>query len=200
MPETPGPRRFVALALPEELRVDLAAATAHLRPTAAAGLRPASAAGLRPALPAGWHVTLAFLGHLDADLAAVAVEVVAACLRRTAPRPAPRLTLRRAGRFGDRVLVVHITDDPEGSLSAFVTELHTELRSAGFDLPDRSYRPHLTLARARGSRRVTGQDVEALRLPPLRWRPEAVGLWALARDGADHPYDVEVVLPWPEPD
>jgi RNA 2',3'-cyclic 3'-phosphodiesterase len=189
-PESAAIRWFIALAVPEAVRRPLERATSHLR---------AVGAELRPTPPVGWHVTLAFLGEVDRAQAAVAREVLSATLTSAAPRPAPRLAVRRAGRFGDRVLLVHLNDDPEGALTGFVSTLHRDLRAAGLEVPDRAFEAHLTLARARRSRRVTAADVAALRLPSLRWRPEAVEIWATAVPRDDRPYVVESVLPWPAP-
>jgi RNA 2',3'-cyclic 3'-phosphodiesterase len=181
-------QRFLAIGVPVEIREQLARATAHLR---------ADGADLRANQPVGWHVTLAFLGDLDEERAQVAAEVLSSTLAISAPRPAPWLSLEGAGRFGDRVLLVHVADDPDGALQRFVSVLHTELQAAGLTVPSRPFRPHLTLARARGRRRVRAADAENLRLPVMRWRPHAVGRWASvpASDGA--PYTVEVELPWP---
>jgi len=181
-------RRFLALAVPDAVRDELARATAHLRPPGAE---------LRPTPPAGWHVTLAFLGEVGPDGAVLATEVLAATLAVVAPRPAPELVVRRAGRFGDRVLVVHLEEQPGHALGTLVERLHAALRAAGLEVPDRAFRPHLTLARARGPRRVTARDAAELRLPHSRWRPDAVGLWATASPGGPRPYVVESVLPWP---
>lgn len=194
-PDEPGPeaapiRRFLALGVPAEVREQLARATAHLR---------APRAGLRASQPAGWHVTLAFLGDLEDDRSQLATEVLASTLATSAPRPAPWLAIQRAGRFGDRVLVVHLSDDPEGALERFVTVLHTELRSVGLAVPDRPFRPHLTLARARGQRRVRTGDVAQVLTPVLGWRPDAVGRWASVPASGGAPYTVEAELPWPVP-
>lgn len=184
-------RRFLALAVPDAVRDELARATSHLR---------APGSELRPTPPDGWHVTLAFLGELDPAGAVLATEVLAATLAMVAPGPAPELVVRRAGRFGDRVLVVQLEEQPGHALEAVVERLHVALRAAGFEVPDRAFRPHLTLARARGARRVTARDVAALRLPRSPrspWRTDAVGLWATAPPGSPRPYVVESVLPWP---
>lgn len=180
--------RFLALGVPAEVRDQLTRATAHLRGPGAA---------LRANQPAGWHVTLAFLGEVDDQRAHVATEVLSSTLATAAPRPAPRLSLERAGRFGDRVLLLQLAEEPEGALERFVTVLHTELRAAGLAVPDRPFHPHLTLARARGRRRVRAGDVADVRIPALSWRPDTVGRWASVPAGGGSPYTVEVELPWP---
>lgn len=181
-------RRFLALAVPVDVRDELTRATAQLR---------TRGAELRATPPAGWHVTLAFLGEVDPAEAVVATEVAGAMLAVAADAPAPELLVRRPGRFGDRVLVVQLGAEPDHALAAVVERLHTALRAAGLAVPDRAFRPHLTLARARGPRRVTARDAVGLRLPTSRWRPDAIGLWATAPPGSPRPYVVESVLPWP---
>lgn len=194
-PDDPGlegdrVRRFLALGVPAEVRDQLARATSHLR---------SPRAELRASQPGGWHVTLAFLGDLDDDRSQLATEVLSSALATSAPRPAPRLAVQRAGRFGDRVLVLHLAEDPDGELERFVAVLHAELRAAGLAVPDRPFRPHLTLARARGRRRVRTADVARVRTPVLNWRPDTVGRWASVPATGGAPYTVEVELPWPVP-
>lgn len=185
-----APRRFLALGVPTVQRQAIAAATAHLR---------GDDTGLRPTSPEGWHITLAYLGAVDAAAASQAVEVVRGCLAEVAPRPAPRLQIAGAGRFGDRVLLLEVSDDPPGALAGVVASLHTGLREAGFDLPARRFRAHVTLARAGGRTRVRAGDVARIDVPPVAWRPAAVGLWASAPPGQPGPYVVETEVAWPAP-
>lgn len=181
-------RSFVAIAVPPPARDALAAATAPLR---------RADPGLRPTAPAGWHLTLAFLGALEEDRLVAAGSVVAEVVQRHAPRPAPWLELGSAGRFGDRVLLVHVREDPPGSLGGLVAVLRSALEGVGVTLPPEGFRPHVTLARARGRRRVTDADVASVTVPPARWQPTTVGVWAAAASGGRGPYEVrsEVALP-----
>lgn len=181
-------RVFIAIAVPPVVRDALAQASVSLR---------APGGDLRPTVPAGWHCTLAFLGDLDEDRVALATQVTGAALEQHAPRPAPWLALGAAGRFGDRVLVVHVSEDPPGALRAWVEVLRDALGAVGFDLPPAAFRPHVTLARARRSRRVTRADVSRLVVPDRRWQPSTVGLWAAAGPGASRPYEVRAELAWP---
>ena len=183
-----APRRFLALGVPAAERRAIAAATAHLR---------GEDGTLRPTSPEGWHITLAYLGAVDEAAAGLAVTVLDRCLVDEAPRPAPRLAVTGAGRFGDRVLLLELGDDPRGALAGFVTALHARLRDVGFDLPGRGFRAHLTLARARGRHRVRVADVDAIDVPRVRWRPQAVGLWSSAPTGQPGSYVVESELAWP---
>lgn len=185
-----APRRFLALGVPSAERRAIATATEHLR---------RSDARLRATRPEGWHVTLAYLGAVDAAAAEQAVAVLRTSLEGFAPRPAPRLRVAGAGRFGDRVLLLELTDDPPGALAGFVASLHSRLRAIGFDLPSRGFRAHLTLARARGRDRVRAADVAAVDVADVHWRPSAVGLWASAPVQQPGIYVVETEVAWPSP-
>lgn len=179
-------RRFLAIEVPPAARAALAAATAALRH---------DPKGLRATEPDGWHVTLAFLGELEPVDGQRAMHVAARTLQRHAPKPAPRLVVRRAARFGDRVLIAQLAGDPAGALEGFVAALQEDLIAAGFRIPARSFRAHITLARGTRRRPVRREDVTALRLPTVSWRPEAIGSW-VSEDGA---YVVEATASWPSP-
>lgn len=188
-------RAFVAIGIPPSVRDDLAAATAGLRGTGA-GPRGADP-GLRTTAPAGWHLTLAFLGALDEARVASAATVTARALEVHASRPAPWLRLADADRFGDRVLYAHVHSDPPAALAGLAEGLRGALMAAGFVLPASRFRPHVTLARSRRARPVTGADVAGLVVPARRWQPDAVGLLAAAGPDAPRPYEVLAELAWP---
>ena len=109
---------------------------------------PAALAHLQAALPrwpsdpGRWHVTLAFLGEVDAPrrLAGPLAEVCAG----TGP-----LTLRLAGSgaFGRTGPVwVGVAGDVEG-LSALALGVAGASRRCGVDVERRAFRPHLTVGR-----------------------------------------------------
>ncbi|MGH3443635.1 MAG: 2'-5' RNA ligase family protein, partial [Nitriliruptorales bacterium] len=87
-------RLFVALEVPDDVRGDLDLAVAPLRD---------ELDRLRWTPPAQWHVTLAFLGHVEVGIDQI-VDVLAAPAR-DAP-PGIGLELGEPGRFGKRVLWV----------------------------------------------------------------------------------------------
>lgn len=150
-------RLFVALPVPEPVR-------AHLD----AGVRPLRDAhpGLRWTDAAGWHLTLAFLGEVEALGPVIdAVAPVAA-----AHRPAA-LALGDAGRFGDRVLWVRIVDEPPGALRELGAGVTAALLDAGFEVDDRPLSAHLTLAR----RRREGVDRELVAAVQATLRGPAAG-------------------------
>jgi 2'-5' RNA ligase len=93
--------------------------------------------------PADLHVTLCFLGPLDADAAAqipAAISLVAGHLR------APRLRLAGLGAAGGRQApraVFAACADPEGDAEG----LHRDLAEALDQALERDFRPHVTLCR-----------------------------------------------------
>jgi RNA 2',3'-cyclic 3'-phosphodiesterase len=102
----------------------------------------------RPVARESLHVTLAFLGATDAELAGPAGEA----LRSAATGPAPRLALggalllppRRA-----RVLAVKL-DDPDGTLAGLQARVAEALAATGAYAPEgRAFRAHVTVARLR---------------------------------------------------
>ncbi|MFC9896750.1 RNA 2',3'-cyclic phosphodiesterase [Nocardia sp. NPDC127579] len=133
-------RLFAAVLPPETVLAELAAAATELRTRAAPDR-------LRWTGQAGWHFTLAFYGEVDDAL----VSGLSTRLRRVARASAPfELALRGGGRFEDRVLWAGVTGDLP-ALRALAAGAVAAGRRAGLDLREsRSYRPHLTLARASG--------------------------------------------------
>lgn len=130
-------RCFVALPIGADLRASLAAAREEWRASPDLG-------DLRWTDPAGWHVTLAFLGLIDAASAAAAAKA----LRSLPPRASLRLAGGGVGGFPSsrrgRVAWYGIAD-PDGALSALAAEVRRAVGVPG----DHPLRPHLTLARAR---------------------------------------------------
>ena len=101
--------------------------------------------GLRWTDPAAWHLTLAFLGDVEAS----AVPDLAAAVREAAGRHDPmRLPAGGAGAFPGparaRVAWYGIAD-PQSRLADLARELGVALRVGVGD----PFRPHVTLARAR---------------------------------------------------
>lgn len=119
-------------------------------------------AGGRAVLPANYHITIAFLGSVDAPglQRAMAVPPV-----RTG---AFNLALDTLGGFGRaRVFWIAPSYVPP-SLQALEQVLWRRLDSAGFKRETGTFRPHLTLARK--SQPVHGT------LGPIRWRATRLAL------------------------
>ena len=124
-------RLFVAVALPEEA-LDLVGALA----------RP-DVEGLRWTSREQWHVTLRFLGSVE-DVDGVRDALAGVAVARGDAVLGPEI-----GRFGQRVL--HIPVAGLDDVAAAVVEATAAI---GRPPEDRPFSGHVTLARARGKRRV----------------------------------------------
>lgn len=125
------PLLFVAVVPPAEALVELEFAVARLREQ-------------RPDLhwdePSRWHVTLSFLGSVEPT------EELSSRLSAVADRHPPlELQVAGAGHFGNRVLWAGF----RGDLAPLAGATRAAAAGAGFEVEDRPFRAHLTLARAR---------------------------------------------------
>jgi len=134
-------RLFVALVPPPEATAELDAVLAPLRP---------DWPGLRWTSQDAWHVTLTFLGEVNASL----LEPLAVRLARAAGRHPPQdAAIGGAGAFPSaakaRVLWAAVIGDRK-ALTALAWSAAAAARRAGAP-PDevRPYRPHLTIGRCR---------------------------------------------------
>ncbi|HEX9809386.1 MAG TPA: RNA 2',3'-cyclic phosphodiesterase [Alphaproteobacteria bacterium] len=132
-------RCFVAVPIGETLREALVDAVERWR------ARP-DLDGLRWSNPGGWHVTLAFLGAVEAD----AIPDIRASIADVAAASQPlELEAGRVGGFPSarraRVAWYGVAD-PDGALAEVAARLRDAL---GLDAVA-PFRPHLTLGRARG--------------------------------------------------
>jgi 2'-5' RNA ligase len=136
-------RLFAAIEIPADERERLSAHVARCNLD-----RP----DLRLVDSALWHLTVAFFGDVDEMKGEQLAERLARAAGRTAPL---QLALAGAGTFpacGDRARVVWVglTGDTIG-LGRLAERCRTAGRRIGLDLPGETYRPHLTLGRARRS-------------------------------------------------
>jgi RNA 2',3'-cyclic 3'-phosphodiesterase len=133
-------RLFISLPLPESGREQLASVQHEL---------VAARLPLRLARPEGLHLTLAFLGETPAEL----VTDVETCMQAAGGSGTPlQLSLRGLGTFPSvsrpRVVWAGLTGDL-ASLEALHQRLTEALRTAGFPVEERAFRPHVTLGRAK---------------------------------------------------
>lgn len=146
-------RLFVALDLPEEARVALAAWAAQAAQRAGGALRAVPAENL--------HLTLAFLGAREETQAPAIGTLVTATTG-----VAPQLSLTEALWLPPRrpgVLSVELHDHT-GALASLHSSLIDALaREAAFTPEARPFRPHVTVARVRRHERVHPNHLE---LPP----------------------------------
>jgi 2'-5' RNA ligase len=151
-------RLFVAVCPPAEAVSHLGAQIVRLRVGAAA-----AAGFVRLADPADLHLTLAFLGDVEAARL-VGVESalgLAADSFRAGREAPPRLSLGGGGVFGDgrrTVLWVDARGDVE-PLHELARLVRERLHEAGLPYDEKPFRPHLTVARP--GDRMELADVEA---------------------------------------
>lgn len=135
-------RVFCAVEPPLEIRAAVAAHAARLRrefPEARAGW----------ARPEGLHITLKFIGEVEA----ACIEVLARAAGAAAEGCKPfRLSIEESGTFpprgAARVLWLGVKDE-SGQLSCLQSRLERECEAAGFRAEPRAFKPHLTVARLR---------------------------------------------------
>ncbi len=181
-------RLFVALDVPPAVRRALDTAVEPLR---------VQHRDLAWTPAANWHLTLAFLGHVEVppDHALAVLAPVAA------ERQPIGLALASAGRFGQRVLWVGIDDLPEGTVTRLGEAVQNALTEAGIPVDERAVHPHLTLARARGrgrsASRVGQRVVDAVPRVETSWSADEMLLMRSVPTGRGQPnlYDPVGRLP-----
>jgi 2'-5' RNA ligase len=140
-------RLFVALDIPEDVRDSLAALTAKLRPACKDARWPRIE---------GLHVTLKFIGETPYEN----VARIRAALGSIPPRAAIPIIFRGLGFFPNerhpRVLWAGVEAGPE--LAALAAGVEAALEPLAFAREERTFSPHLTLARFHSPRKL-----EALR-------------------------------------
>ena len=143
------PRLFIAADLPSSLLEELDGAVAPLR--SSPELEAARWTG-----PANQHVTLKFLGWVDAGAVDRIAEVASSVAASHEPAT---ITVTGLGAFPSerraRVLWVGL-DDPAGVLGALASDLDAALEPLGFEPEKRAFTPHLTLARFKPPASVRG--------------------------------------------
>jgi 2'-5' RNA ligase len=137
-PDLLAGRLFFGVPIPGPARAPLEAALPRLE-----RLLP----GARLAPPGGWHLTLAFLGQVQPEMADEVVRVGEAAVADVGPA---RLRLEGAGTFPEgrraRVMWAGVGGDAK-VLVGLAAALSSAAKAAGLRSEDRPLAPHLTLAR-----------------------------------------------------
>jgi 2'-5' RNA ligase len=127
------PRLFAALSIPAEVAAALAGARGGVF-------------GARWIEPGNYHVTLRFVGDVDAHAAREVADALAAVRR-------PRVAVDFEGLSwfgGDRPRAIVARIRPSSPLVELQGELERRLRRVGLPPETRNFAPHVTLARLRG--------------------------------------------------
>ena len=136
------------------------------------------------------HLTLAFLGDTPVEQVQVLQNATPTWHAYAQP-----LTLQRFGCFqGPRVVWAGPTSHDDERLP-WLDELHNKLwqhlEALGWQRPQESFRPHVSLLR-----KATLRDANALQLPaPLRWTPEQCLLVASTPGDSGSYYEVLARMP-----
>lgn len=162
-----GVRVFFAL-WPDAATTDALARIARRAvPTAARRMRPETL-----------HLTLAFVGDIDAarlpHLAAIGDDIV---------WPEPVFTFDHLGYWPHNHIVWAGSRQSPPVLADLAGRLSDALVAAGFSLPQRTFTPHVTLAR-----KVVVQDWSAPRFEPIEWRITGARLVLSQRTAAGASY------------
>jgi RNA 2',3'-cyclic 3'-phosphodiesterase len=174
------PRLFTALELPERVANQLA-------------LMRGGVAGARWLEPEDYHITLRFIGDIDARKAQDIAETLG-----DIRRPSPLVRFEGLSWFGGdkpRAIVAKVKAD--SALMDLQAEQERRLRRIGVEPETRKYTPHVTLARLRGVAQTKVADYLAARgaLFVEAFTAERFVLYS-ARDGSGGgPYVVEAAYP-----
>ncbi len=111
--------------------------------------------------PGNIHLTLKFLGEVAPSLLR---EIEGILERTTSGYSAFDLTVEDAGAFPHlgKPRVVWLGIRGGEVLQAIHSDLNRELAGLGFEMESRPFRPHLTIGRARSSRRGRGTRLESI--------------------------------------
>jgi len=161
-------RLFVAFDVPEEQRLHVRSATEPLRP-----FLPSA----RWTRVEDQHVTLKFIGWVEGSQQEPIVDVCRAVARRHA---SAEMTLAGVGAFPSRTRVRVLwagIDDPSGLGVGLAEDLAAALEPLGIGREERSFTPHLTLARLKTPRRVDEGALAADLGPPAPFLVDAFVLY-----------------------
>jgi len=147
-------RLFVALELPPAVRAALGEVSARLRPRSGRGVRWTD--------PAGIHLTLKFIGEIDA----AAVHAIRGALAGIHRENSVEVTFRGLGWFPNarhpRVLWAGVEAGSE--VAELAAEIERVLEPLGIAREARNFQPHLTLARIKSEEGLDELRREAERL------------------------------------
>jgi 2'-5' RNA ligase len=174
------PRLFTGLELPDAVVGQLA-------------LMRGGVIGARWLEPADYHITLRFIGDIDAR-AARDIDDTLSDIRR------PRAPVRFEGLSwfgGDKPRAIVVKVKAELALMDLQAEQERRLRRIGIEPETRKYTPHVTLARLRGASQTAVAGYLALRgaLVADSFAAERFVLYSAREGSGGGPYVVEAAYP-----
>jgi RNA 2',3'-cyclic 3'-phosphodiesterase len=174
------PRLFTALELPEAIVSQLALARGGV-------------VGARWLEPEDYHVTLRFIGDIDARAARDIAETLGDIRRPKTPVGFQGLSW--FGGVKPRSLIAKVKADPV--LMELQAEQERRLRRVGVDPETRKYTPHVTLARLRGVAQAAVADYLAAHGALLAepFTAESFVLYSAREGSGGGPYVVEAAYP-----
>ncbi|MGH1573037.1 RNA 2',3'-cyclic phosphodiesterase [Methylobacterium sp. P31] len=177
------PRVFTGLAVPSEIAAALKACQGGLP-------------GARWIEPGDFHVTLRFLGDVEATLADDVVEALAEMRQ----RPALTVTLEGLGIFGgDKPRALYASVAPDAGLIDLHAEQERLVRRAGVEPERRKFTPHVTLARLRRDATPEAAAIYLSQAPvfaPLSFTVDRVTLFSARESTGGGPYLAEAEFPF----
>jgi RNA 2',3'-cyclic 3'-phosphodiesterase len=174
------PRLFTGLELPAAVVGQLA-------------LMRGGIVGARWLEPDDYHITLRFIGDIDARTASDIAETLGEIRR-----PRVRVRFEELSWFGGdkpRAIVAKVKADP--ALMDLQAEHERRLRRIGIEPETRKYTPHVTLARLRGVRQASVASYLAERgaLMADSFKAERFVLYSARERSGGGPYVVEAAYP-----
>lgn len=153
--------------------------------------------GARWVEPENYHVTLRFIGDIDADVA----REVDAALAESRPRGPISVTLDRLDAFGGaRPRAVFARVVPNEALSDLQSEQERLMRHVGLKPETRKFTPHVTLARLRNAAaaEVANYIARFGAFPHLSFTAARFALYSARESTGGGPYVVEAAYPLDE--
>jgi len=185
--DLPGRRLFIAVPFPSEAESEIAAVVERVR---ADGV-PGGGRDVRWVRLDSLHLTLRFLGPTLED--SVEPAVIATRTAAAAGRPF-EISIGGAGAFPSAVRPRALWLDiqaGEAELAELAKTVDRALRHAGWELEDKPFRPHLTLARADGvpaGSAIGARLVAAAADLEVRFRADRIGLYESLTGGGPARY------------
>jgi 2'-5' RNA ligase len=175
------PRLFTGLEIPPAVAAELAACRGGL-------------AGARWVEPANYHITLRFIGDIDAAAARDLIEALAG----TRPRDPVPVTLDGLSAFGGaKPRSVHARAKATPDLADLHAEGERLVARVGLEPESRRFKPHMTLARLKGASAADVARWLAERpFPPLTFTAGRVVLYSSRASVGGGPYAIEAAYPF----